>query len=621
MSKEQGSESAASRSQFIKEEEMAKEEEAPKKVSRREFVKGAAAVAGAGALASCAPAATPTTAPEAAPTCPPAAECAPCPVAGVPEKWDYEADVVVVGYGGAGGCAAIEAADSGAKVLLVEKQPEDAHYSNTRMSGGIYHNVDPSVDNEMLKQYLLGMFSAENLPWKLEGEQPHVSEELVENFAEYIVHNVEWMKSLDPDYAPFEFGTGTSFPMFPGAAEIYDNYHTVRSSYPEGETSPDVLAYEQPRMKKQSGEAFMECVSTGVKDRGIDILYSSPAKRLVEKDGEIIGVVAEQGGTEIACKAKKAVILTTGGYEYNVAMRRAFLKGPGVKGWAFYGSPDNTGDGIEMAIRVGAAQAKVHKAASRVITAVPYGRGYEETGLKMGLISPAVAKPNSVVVDNHGKRYWNEFDITNSAAPFRYLFYEEAVRFDMKTMDYPRDPSWLIFDETLRARDTITMFGVSTAGFGFVPWTADNLDAINRGWIFKGDTIAEVAAKIEADPDNRHKMDAATLAETVEGFNSYCAAGEDAEFGREPESMGPIETPPFYALRLYPGGPNTKGGIDADGQRRVLNWEGKPMPRLYTAGEISSAFKHTYQGGGNVTECIVCGRIAGKNAAAETSWE
>ena len=86
-------------------------------------------------------------------------------------------------------------------------------------------------------------------------------------------------------------------------------------------------------------------------------------------------------------------------------------------------------------------------------------------------------------------------------------------------------------------------------------------------------------------------------------------------------TLGPIEKGPFYALPLYPGGPNTKGGIMANARREVLDWEGKAIPRLYTAGEISSALKFVYQGGGNLTECIVYGRIARKNAAALKSWK
>ena len=190
----------------------------------------------------------------------------------------------------------------------------------------------------------------------------------------------------------------------------------------------------------------------------------------------------------------------------------------------------------------------------------------------------------------------------------------------MLTLDYPRVPSWLVFDETMRSTQTVTYLNLSTAGFGFIPWTADNMDAIDRGWILKGDTIADVASKIKNHADNVDKMNTDALVDTVERYNAFCAAGEDTDFQRKPDSLGPVETPPFYAIPVYPGGPNTKGGIMADGTRHVLNWEGNQIPRLYTAGEISSAFKFVYQGGGNLTECLACGRIAGKNAAAESIW-
>jgi 3-oxosteroid 1-dehydrogenase len=162
--------------------------------------------------------------------------------------------------------------------------------------------------------------------------------------------------------------------------------------------------------------------------------------------------------------------------------------------------------------------------------------------------------------------------------------------------------------------------GISTAGFGFVPWTNDNSDAINRGWIYKGDSIEDVAAKIKENQENRKMMDPANLAKTVARFNEFCSRGKDDDFNRRPDTLAPIEKPPYYALPLYPGGPNTKGGIAANGKREVLNWAGEPIPRLYTAGEISSAFKFVYQGGGNLTECIVMGRIAGKNAASMKPW-
>lgn len=187
-------------------------------------------------------------------------------------------------------------------------------------------------------------------------------------------------------------------------------------------------------------------------------------------------------------------------------------------------------------------------------------------------------------------------------------------------MVYARVPSWLIFDENLRAERPVVNTLTSNVGFGFIPWSQDNVDAINRGWILRADSIEELAKKIQADPENRKLMDADRLVETVRRFNSYCALGKDEQFNRTPSTMGPVEKPPFYAMKMYPGGPNTKGGLDANADRSVLDWNGNPIPRLFAAGEIASVFKFTYQAGGNLTECIVCGRQAGRNAAKLAPW-
>ena len=533
-------------------------------------------------------------------------------IASPPKKWDMEADVIVVGFGGAGGCAAIEAHDNKAKVLILEKQPEATHYSNTRMSGGIFHSPDPTGDKTALKEYARAMFSGDNLPWMLEGEQaPDISEALGEDFVEYAPQNIDFMKKLDPEFGVIKRG-GAAFPQFPGAKE--SKYMTVFSTY-TGKIDYDVPSKDLPKSQKMAGEAFFACIKTGVVKRGIKVSYETAAKGLVvSKKGEVLGVIAQKGGKEIACRARRGVILTSGGYEYNLPMRKAFLEGPGVEGWAFYGTPENTGDGIVMAIGVGAQLVKVMKAASRVIMAVPI----RQHGLKMGLITDSVGSPNSIVVDNYGNRYDAETLITDD--PSRYFFYKEAVKLDILKLVYPRDPSWMIFDETMRTRTTITSLGISTAGFGFVPWTKDNSDAINRGWIFKGETIEEVAARIKEQRENRKLMEPANLVKTVARFNEFCSKGKDEDFDRRPDTLAPIDKPPYYALPLYPGGPNTKGGIAANGKRQVLNWAGEPIPRLYTAGEISSAFKFVYQGGGNLTECIVMGRIAGKNAASMKPW-
>lgn len=101
------------------------------------------------------------------------------------EKFDKEADVIVVGLGGAGAATAITAADNGASVIVLERQPSETLRSNTRMSGGIFHCPDKNGDKKALKEYAKAMFSGENIPGKLEGEQPEVSDGLAEAWAEY----------------------------------------------------------------------------------------------------------------------------------------------------------------------------------------------------------------------------------------------------------------------------------------------------------------------------------------------------------------------------------------------------------------------------------------------------
>ena len=364
-----------------------------------------------------------------------------------------------------------------------------------------------------------------------------------------------------------------------------------------------------------NGEAFFACLTFGVGNRkNIKPLFETPASSLVTNEkNEVIGVMAKRGGKEIAIKAKRAVILTAGGYEYNMAMRKAFLEGPGVDGWAFYGTPFNTGDGIEMALRVGSGLMKAGKAASRIITAVPI----RVNGLRMGLITDSVGAPNSIVVDNYGKRYASETLVT--VDPSRYFFYKAAVQFDITKLDYPRTPSWMIFDETLRQ------------ALHHQPGHLDRrlrLRAVGAGQSRRdrarlGDEGQHVRGTRRQDQGARRQPRQARrqgVVQTVSKFNEYCANGKDEEFGRKVAPEAVLSKPPYYALPLYAGGPNTKGGISANAKREVLDWSGKPIPRLFTAGEISSVFKFVYQGGGNLTECITFGRVAGENAASLKPW-
>ncbi len=523
---------------------------------------------------------------------------------------EYETDVVIIGFGSAGGCAAIEARDQGAEVVVLEKQPEESHYSNTRMSGGGFHSPDPGGDFDSLKAYAKAMFSGDNLPQKLEGDQSEFADELGELWARYAPQNAPFMRGLDPSFQAVK-SAGAAFPEFPGAEK--SKYACLRSTY-TGQYDEDAKTgrtKESAKSTKQSGEAFHACMLTGIQSRKVPIHYGVAAEELLSEEGAVVGVRALRGSQRITYRARRGVIIASGGYEYNVRMRKAFLDGPGIEGWAFYGSPANTGDGIRMALRIGAGLARVGSIAGRVICAIPERRH----GLRIGMNTSGVGKPNEIVVDNHGRRYASERRITKD--PSRYIFYKEALLFDTVTLSYPRIPSWMIFDSVMMRRGPVV--SVAAAAYNGIDWGEDNQNALRNGWILSGETLEQLAKRIQKHSDNRGSMDAAALAQSVENWNAYCAAQHDPDFNREVGTMGPVSEPPFYAIPLYPGGPNTKGGLRADAQRHVLDWDDKPIPRLYAAGEICSVFQFVYQGGGNLAEGIAFGRVAGRNAAAERS--
>ena len=187
--------------------------------------------------------------------------------------------------------------------------------------------------------------------------------------------------------------------------------------------------------------------------------------------------------------------------------------------------------------------------------------------------------------------------------------------FDTITLTYPRIPSWMVFDSVMMKKGAIVHW--AAALYNGIDWGADNMNALKNGWILQGQTLEELADRIREHSDNKHLMSTDALKKSVARWNELCAKGEDVDFQRDKSSLGPVSEPPFFAIPLYPGGPNTKGGIRSNGRREVLDWDDRPIPRLYTAGEICSVFQFVYQGGGNLAEGIVFGRIAARHAVAE----
>ena len=148
---------------------------------------------------------------------------------------------------------------------------------------------------------------------------------------------------------------------------------------------------------------------------------------------------------------------------------------------------------------------------------------------------------------------------------------------------------------------------------GVYLWSEDNSVELEKGWIQQADTIRELATKIGKDPD--------ILEAAVTRYNEFCAAGEDLDFGRDPEFLLPLETPPFYAMELFTTRYNTQGGPRRNAKNEILDPEGNPIPRLYGGGELGSPYAHQYNGGMNLGDSMAGGRVAAANAAALEPWD
>jgi succinate dehydrogenase/fumarate reductase flavoprotein subunit len=359
-----------------------------------------------------------------------------------------------------------------------------------------------------------------------------------------------------------------------------------------------------------------------VQNRGIQVMHHTPATELLTNSkGEVLGVQAKSsvgGGKVTHIKSRRGVILTTGGFEFNEEMKLQYLRAYPVY---FLGSPANTGDGIRMALGTGAQLWHMNCCSGRLVMKFPElpvafnptfgGKDWSSPGRSViadpgsthGKLS-LMGRAGYIVVDRWGKRYTKE-----TFKP--HTLHYELIGFDSQKLVYPRIPSYWICDQRRMTNSPLARLASGPAGpAGIYKWSADNSKELERGWIKQGDTVKDLARKIGVDPES--------LTESVRNYNLYCKHGEDVEFQREPISLVPLETPPYYAVELWPGGPNTQGGPKRNSRAQVMRADGSPVPRLYSAGELGSIYGMLYpSGGGNLAECIAFGRIAGENASGE----
>jgi len=479
-------------------------------------------------------------------------------------KWDFEAGIVILGMGGAGLTSAITAHDQGADVLMLEKASEAHAGGNTRVSmQGVW--CPPNLEEALIYHKALN------------GRYP-VPDEVFRSYHEYTTKSFEWLKQLADGKINQQLSTGKGeYPEFPGAMSSY-----ICSSK-EG--------YGYQRLWK--------VLKGNVDKRKIRIMYETPGIDLVQdsRTREIRGVVAQRQGKKIYVKAKKAVILCTGGFENNQEMIRDYLLLP--CGYPL-GSPYNTGDGIRMGQAVGADLWHMANMCGVSLSFRAPGNGW---AFGAGFSMPS---GGYIFVASDATRFANENQPSRHG---KVAYHGTYVHLPLPL------PIHAVFDENGRKGGPLYQTEEFWCWYAVIEkykWSADSSAELEKGWILKGDTIRELAAKMGKDPD--------ALEKTVAKWNQSCAAGNDSEFNRPAKRMAPIKNPPYYAMELVPAFTNTLGGPRHNQHAQVLDTNRKPIPRLYSAGELGSIFSYHYQGAGNFGECVAFGRIAGERAAAEKPW-
>ena len=208
---------------------------------------------------------------------------------------------------------------------------------------------------------------------------------------------------------------------------------------------------------------------------------------------------------------------------------------------------------------------------------------------KVGVaIMAALSSKNPfILVNRAGKRFQNEskgMTHTRDTLPITHFSHDMP--------GYPNWPFYAIFDETMRKAEPIATLGAGT-GYGDVhkvlEWSKEDQAKVDKGWIVKADTLRELAEKLG--------IDAAGLEDTVTKYAKYCEDGVDPDLGRPKRALLPLKNPPYYATELCLVMLNTMGGPKHNASALLLDYDNKPIPRLYAAGEFGSIFGVIYQGG------------------------
>lgn len=543
-----------------------------------------------------------------------------------PLQWDLETDVLVMGSGGSGLTAAIVAHDEGCRVIVIEKSGKVG--GTTAISGGgIWIPLNHlAVEKGHADSRDSVLTYARNLT------KGRVSDELVEKYIDtgpemvkYLEENtpLKFEVSLMPDYHPEMEGahkgdqSRTLGPMLFDSNELGESFVNLRRgllpSFPllmtetaamgrasrADQLNPELIGERMKKGLLGFGGALTGALYKGCLDRGIDPMLNTRGLELITENRKVVGLRAQKDGTEIFIKVKKGVILASGGFEWNEELKAAFLPGPITHPNT---PPSNEGDGLVMAMAVGAALGSMSETWGWTSMSVP-GEEYDgRRASRNSLVERTM--PHCIMVNREGRRFVNE------AASYNDHFKSFWI-LDANTCEYVNIPAWHVLDQ--QYKDKYPILGI-VAGKELPEW------------VDRADTLDKLAQNVGIDSEG--------LKTTISHFNAFAVEGIDSDFHRGESaydqywadgdhspnpSLGTIEKPPFYAVPAYPGTLGTKGGPKTNANAQVLNITGQPIGGLYAAGNVmaSIAGPSYWGGGGTIGPGMTFGYIAAKHAAQQ----
>lgn len=482
------------------------------------------------------------------------------------EKWDREADVVICGGGGTGLAAAVEAARAGAGTLVLEKS--DHAGGTTALSGGML--MVPHAEYEKKFKGYEGEDSPDKLyEYYMAADAMGggvVDPDLVRDYCDGALDNLAWCEEQGIVYV-------NCFEVKPVPGVSLDLTAPPRIMIPgDGTTGTESAA--------GTGRVHTEPLLKTATEAGAEFVYNAEVKELIQDDVQgIIGVVVETSKGLERVKAKRGVVLATGGFEHNEEMSKAFspwqYDSTFLKQNLCLSQATNTGDGHRMGALIGG---QLTCMGATMDNPMSPAIGRDPGGSTGGPVA-------GIAVNKYGARFCDEW------TTYPYFVYKAYQQDDHDV--------WLVFDQL--AFDAVLDEDTAQSLF-------------DAGTLFTGDSIGEVAQAAGAN--------AAGLEATLTSWNADMEhGGVDAVFGKT-EAVGPIAVPPFYLAYNSCANLGTLGGLKINTDAQVLDWDNEPIPRLFAGGMCSGGWVGSwYPGSGTaVGGTVHWGRKGGKNAASLEAW-